>query len=108
MAFNPRNGTIYVANWGAGTISVISDLTNKITSTIKVGNNPWGVLYDPQNQKIYVAGYTSGMFKIDPMTNKVVETFAAGNGPWNIAVNTSNKLLYVTNLGSDTVTVISP
>jgi YVTN family beta-propeller protein len=109
MAFNPGNGRIYLANFGMGRVSVISDTTNKIVATITVGSNPFGALYDPLNQKVYISDYTSAILsKIDPATNTVVANLSAGNGPWNMALDTLNGLLYVTNLGSNTVTVISP
>ena len=109
MAFNPGNGRIYLANFGMGKVSVVSDTTNNIVATIAVGNNPFGALYDPLNQKVYISDYTSAMLsKIDPATNTVIANLSAGNGPWNIALDTANGLLYITNLGSNTVTAISP
>src|SRR2546430_5679349 len=109
MAFNPRNGRVYLANFGMGKVSVISDTTNNIVATITVGSNPFGALYDPLNQKVYISDYTSAMLsKIDPATNTVIANLSAGNGPWNIALDTMNGLLYITNLGSNTVTVIYP
>jgi YVTN family beta-propeller protein len=88
---------------------VISDTTNKIIATIRVGNNPFGALYDPMNQKVYIADFTSSILsKSDPATNRVVASLNVGNGPWNIALDTANGQFYVTNLGSTTVTLISP
>ena len=109
MAFNPMNGRIYLANFGMGKVSVISDTTNNIVATITVGSNPFGALYDPLNQKVYISDYSSAVLsKIDPATNTVIANLSAGNGPWNIALDTVNGLLYITNLGSNTVTVIYP
>src|SRR5205807_24321 len=109
MAFNPGNGRIYLANFGTGKVSVISDTTNNIAATITVGNNPFGALFNPLNQKVYISDYSSAILsKIDPATNTVIANLSAGNGPWNIALDTVNGLLYITNLGSNTVTVISP
>ena len=109
MAFDPINSEVYLANFGHGTVSVVSDSTNQITATITVGNNPWGTLYDPLNQRVYVANYASGQLsKIDPGNNTVNASFNAGSGPWRIALDSSNGLLYLTNLGSDTVTVVYP
>jgi YVTN family beta-propeller protein len=108
MAFYPTGGNIYLANWGKGTVSVISDRTNKITATIAVGSNPFGVFYDSLNHAVYVTGYTSQVYKINPSTNKIVTSFSAGSGPWNIALDTASNELFVTNLGSTTVTVVSP
>ncbi len=105
----PAAGRIYLANFGQGTVSVISDTTNKIIATIRVGNNPFGALYDPMNQKVYIADFTSSILsKSDPATNRVVASLNVGNGPWNIALDTANGQFYVTNLGSTTVTLISP
>jgi len=73
-----------------------------------VGNNPFGVLYDPGNQRIYVANYASRTVSvINSSTNSVVSTVAAGNGPWNLAYDNANNDVYVTDFGSNTVSVIA-
>ena len=73
-----------------------------------MGNNPFGVLYDPANQQIYVANYSSRTVSvIDPSTNSVVSTVSAGNGPWNLAYDNANNDVYVTDFGSNTVSVIA-
>src|SRR5437764_1397688 len=108
LAFYPATGNVYVANFGTGTVSVISDSTNRIISRLVVGNNPFGVLYDPANQQIYVANYSSRTVSvIDPSTNSVVSTVSAGNGPWNLAYDNANNDVYVTDFGSNTVSVIA-
>ena len=108
LALYPATGNVYVANFGTGSVSVISDLTNSIVSRLVVGNNPFGVLYDPANQQIYVANYSSRTVSvIDPSTNSVVSTVSAGNGPWNLAYDNANNDVYVTDFGSNTVSVIA-
>ena len=37
VAVDPAAGTVYVANFGGGTVSVIDAATNTVTATIPVG-----------------------------------------------------------------------
>ena len=43
VAANPHTGTVYVANVGSDTVSVISGPTDTVTATIPVGGGPRGV-----------------------------------------------------------------
>ncbi len=47
-------GQIFVANTVDGTVSVISDSTNAVVSTVTVGNGAFGVAYDPGKNEIFV------------------------------------------------------
>ncbi|MCW4044492.1 MAG: hypothetical protein NWE94_03125, partial [Candidatus Bathyarchaeota archaeon] len=46
VAYDSGKGEIYITNWGANTVSVISDSNHTVIATIPVGNNPRGVTYD--------------------------------------------------------------
>jgi len=47
VAVDPAAGTVYVANAGAGTVSVIDAATNTVTATIAVGSAPRGWRWIP-------------------------------------------------------------
>jgi YVTN family beta-propeller protein len=47
VAISPDGKTVYVANAGANSVSVISTATNRVTATIDVGTAPFGVAVSP-------------------------------------------------------------
>jgi YVTN family beta-propeller protein len=53
-----------VTNLGSGSVSVIDGSKNSVISTIRVGINPYGVVYDPANHDIYVADYGSNTISV--------------------------------------------
>ncbi len=55
VAVDPAAGTVYVANDGDGTVSVIDVATNSVTATIPVGSGPYAVAADPAAAAVYVA-----------------------------------------------------
>ncbi len=55
IAFNPRNGYLYVANASDDTVSVIDGAANTVIATIPVGSSPRGVAYDPRTGDMYVS-----------------------------------------------------
>ena len=54
VAVDPAAGTVYVTNYGDGTVSVIDAATNTVTATIPVGSGPDGVAVDPAAGTVYV------------------------------------------------------
>ena len=54
VAVNRRTNTIYTANFGANTVSVINGATNTVTAKVPVGNFPHGVAVNIQTGLIYV------------------------------------------------------
>jgi YVTN family beta-propeller protein len=47
--------TVYVANVGDNTVSVISGRTDNVTATIHVGTSPFGVATNPLTDTAYVS-----------------------------------------------------
>jgi YVTN family beta-propeller protein len=97
----------YITNSGATTVSVIDTATNKVTATVNVGSNPYGVAVNPKGTKVYVASdVNDAVSVIDTATNKVTAKVKVGSNPWGIAVNPDGTKVYVANEGSGTVSVI--
>ena len=108
IAYCPTNNSIYVANQGAGTVSVIDSATNVVSTTVTVGTSPQYVAYCPTNNSIYVTNYGSGTVSvIDSATNVVSTTVTVGTNPNDVAYCPTNNSIYVTNYGSGTVSVIN-
>ena len=62
MAYDPRNGYLYIA--GHGKVIVINPSTGEIVGTISVGGPPNYVFYNPANGYIYVLNSGSGSISI--------------------------------------------
>ncbi len=100
----PINGYLYVANQGAGTVSVIRISDNTLTDTITVGDEPYGLTYS--NSQLYVANIGSDTVSvIDPSDNTVTDTINVGVKPYY--VEKIGNTVYVTNGASNTVSVIN-
>jgi YVTN family beta-propeller protein len=112
VAANPATNMIYVANWSAGTVTVIDGATNA-TTTFNVGNGPTAVAVNPETNTIYVANCGSGcggsgdgsVTVINGATNATT-TLSAGIAPSALAVNPLTDMVYVANQNSSNVTVI--
>jgi YVTN family beta-propeller protein len=101
----------YITNSGSNTVSVIDTATNKVTATVKVGYDPYGIAISPDGKKAYVTN--SGNFSvpgntvsvIDTATNRVTATVKIGNNSYGVATSPDGKKVYVTS--EDGVSVIN-
>ena len=76
--------------------------------TIKVGESPQNMEYNPSNGNIYVSNFNSGDISvIDSGTNKVIHTILVNSSPNALEYNPSNGNIYVTNENSDNVSLIT-
>ena len=130
IAVNGSTGTVYVANLGAGTVSVVNSSTcnaseksgcKKSASTIDLGGEPGGVGVDQATDTVYVAnlqGNTVSVVdgatcnaKVQTGCSQPPATVTVGTGPFAVAVNETTDTVYVTNPGAsasgDTVSVIN-
>lgn len=97
----------YVANSGAGTISVIDTSTNAVVNTISTGGSPYGVAVNAAGTRVYVTDPGTNVVKvIDTMNNAVVATIAVSDAPFGIAVNPSGTRAYVSKFSSAQLAVI--
>ena len=88
VAVDPGTRTVYVANIGDGTVSVIDEATNTVTATIGVGNGPNGIAADPTTHTLYVAnGLGDDITIIDTASRKAIISIPVGRVPWGIVVD---------------------
>ncbi|WP_033818968.1 YncE family protein, partial [Kitasatospora sp. MBT63] len=103
----------YVANNGAGTVSVIDTAAGRsIGDPVPVGNQPFSVTLTPWNDHLLVTNNGSeangrtgnSVTAIDTTTNKPVgDPIKTGKAPYGAAVTWTGNL-YVANAASNTVT----
>ncbi|MHB8329654.1 MAG: YncE family protein, partial [Acidimicrobiales bacterium] len=107
VAIDPGTHTVYVANLGGNTVSVIDGSTNSVTAAVDVGPYPAGVAVDPSTDTVYVTMlFSNTMSVIDGSTNAVTATVSVGGNPNGVAVDPSTDTVYVANSANNTVSVI--
>ncbi|MDW8102313.1 MAG: right-handed parallel beta-helix repeat-containing protein [Anaerolineae bacterium] len=107
VAINKNAGEIYVVNNQAGTMTVFSETTYSVITTVHGLNHPNGVAYNPANNHIYVANSGSDSVSVfDASTRRLIKTIPVGDSPNGVAVDPVLNRIYVANYGSDTVSII--
>jgi YVTN family beta-propeller protein len=94
LAYDSKNGYVYVANQGANNVSII--LGNTVVGTIPVGQNPMDIAYDSFNGYVYVANWGATSVSVISDTS-LIATVPVGSYPSRIAFDPENGYAYVTN-----------
>ncbi len=119
---------VYVANEGAGTVSVIDGATFKVSRQIPVGSGAHNVQVAPDGKLAWVtnngapqagasntthtgAGHGAvvqpgEVWAIDTATDEVVARVVVGRHPAHVVVSADSRWVYVTNGGDNTVSVV--
>ncbi|HEX5185653.1 MAG TPA: tetratricopeptide repeat protein, partial [Nitrososphaeraceae archaeon] len=113
IAFNSVNKKIYILNKNLNNVSVIDPGSNK-TQQIDINGNPIDILYNHNNNTMYVTTtkdqpkYNSlyDISVVDGDTNNVINTIPLESLPTDIAYNSNNNMIYVVQRDSSTVSVI--
>jgi uncharacterized protein (TIGR03437 family) len=104
LALDESRGVLYIANFTANRIEVMSLATNTIQTSINVAAQPSAVTLSPDGHWLLVAHYgarttgspTNALTLIDLNSNNAKQTFALGNPPLGAAFGIDNKALVVT------------
>jgi YVTN family beta-propeller protein len=109
VAYDGDGNMIYVANYGDGTVSVVSGgADHGVVTTIPGVAGAHGLAYDSEHKLVYVTQRDSARLAvIDARTNTVLQTIPVGNQPHGVAYNPTSDKIYVANYAADTVTVIN-
>jgi YVTN family beta-propeller protein len=98
------DGSIWVANGDANTVSRIDPSKHVVIETIPVGHDPDAIAFG--GGFVWVANSLDGtVSKLDPRTNTPVDAIPVGNGPAGVAVD--SRYVWVANSSDGTVTRIS-
>lgn len=110
MGYNPTNNTIYIANNGNDTVSVLDCNSNTIIVTIVLPatSAPSAITYNPLSNTMYVTNNGNNTVSvIDCNTNTIIGSpIPVGSQPVGISYNTLNNTMYVSHNGSDDVYII--
>ncbi len=121
IAYDPAKGELFVANDAAipddanasnyinGSVSVISDSSDKVVAMVPVGSSPTGVAYDPTKGEIFVANSGSNTTSIISDTNNsVVATVPVGDSPDGVAYDFGKGYVFVANYGKVSFNASAP
>src|SRR5580700_3750100 len=87
---------IYVANSDGDDISIIDPATNKVAGTIKVSNNPHGIVPSPDKSRFYVSSEGDNLLDVvDRASSKVIKKIPLGTRPNNVAITADGKRVYI-------------
>jgi DNA-binding beta-propeller fold protein YncE len=130
VAVDGSTKTVYVANLGAGTVSVVNGATcnaaqrsgcTEPVATIDVGGEPGGIAVDEATDTLYVANLQGRTVSVingatcnatnQQDCSRPPATVTVGNGPYALAVDEATDTVYVTNpdaaVSGNTVSVIN-
>jgi len=108
LAYDSGKGEVFVANSASDDVSVISDSTDTVATTVAVGSYTDGIAYDQATGEILVADMSTDQVTVlNDTTDSVVATVSVGSLPGTLALDAQNGQLYVVNSDSNNVSVIS-
>jgi YVTN family beta-propeller protein len=102
LAFDTRNGRVYVANIFSDDVSVIDPRTNTVVDTIPLAGgfvcaHPFAVGYDPRHDVVYVAcqQYTMATAISGRTNTPIGDPIEVGSSPFGIAFDSRNDHVYI-------------
>lgn len=104
IALDPTRGLLYIADFTANRIDVMTLSNNTIRTSITVPNQPSSISVSPDAHWLLVANYgnnttgsqTNGLTLIDLTNANAAQTFTLSNSPLSVAFGFDNKALVVT------------
>jgi YVTN family beta-propeller protein len=110
----PAVPTLFVANYGDGTVSAINTTTNAVTATIPLGGNtPRDLAVDPSSHTVYVAGQVTSATSQGIVTivngahNTVISSITQPGVFSNVAVDSSTHAALVTECCLNKLAILS-
>jgi YVTN family beta-propeller protein len=99
-------GTVWVANEGGHSLSVIDAATNTVVTTVDGIPEPHNVQAGPDGDRVYaVSGHASTVAALDAATYRLADAAATGAGPSHVVLTSDGQKTYVTNYDAGTVSV---
>jgi YVTN family beta-propeller protein len=79
--------TAYASTGRGKKVFIIDTATDKVTSSIEVGDRPWGLALSPDNKRLYTAnGPSNDVSVVDLATQTVIQRIKVGDSPWGVLV----------------------
>jgi uncharacterized protein (TIGR03437 family) len=104
IALDPARGVLYIANFTANRIDVMTLSNNTIQTSINVPNQPSSISVSPDAHWLLIANYgnnasgssTNALTLVDLTNANAKQTFTLSNAPLGVAFGLDNKALVVT------------
>src|ERR1043166_7413152 len=78
----------YVSNEGSASVSVVDTATDKVVSTLKIGEKPRGIALSPDAKRLYISDQTANALRvIDTEKGSEMAKVALGDSPEAIYVS---------------------
>jgi YVTN family beta-propeller protein len=108
FAPTPDEKKLYVANFDAGTVSVISRPGGSVR-TLALGGQPIGIDVSPDRAEVWVSNFqNSSIAVIDTATDRVMQTFpAGGDGPARVKFTPNGTQVWITQSRSNELVIFS-
>jgi YVTN family beta-propeller protein len=92
------NGTprVYVTNSKGDDVTVIDPATMKVIASIKVGDNPHGIIASPDRRTLYISVEgTDELVSVDVATNKITSRVKVGRAPNEVSITKDDRKVFV-------------
>jgi YVTN family beta-propeller protein len=111
-AVTPDGSTLWVTNRADSTVTIVDTLTNTVVTHISA-DYPTGIAFNPTGTRAYVAeaelGDTLGSLRVfDVSSTATIARIPVGSLPHVVKVTPSGHYVFVTNIGSNSISEISP
>ena len=97
LAFDPANNLIYIARNRDPSVIAISDATNSVEGSFRVGYST-GVAFDPSNGFLYITRTVGKVVVWNPTTSQLVKEINNRGIPLGILYDPQNQLIYVSGI----------
>jgi gliding motility-associated-like protein len=100
-----NSGFAYIPNYDDGTVSVVGIALNKVISTIRTANHPYGVVLSPDGSLVYIAGSDDNAVSvISTSTNTRVSSIYT-EYPSFLAISPDGTKLYIASSYKNTLSL---
>jgi len=90
MVITPDGRTLYVLNYGPGTVTPVQTATNRAGQPIRIGRWPDSIVITPNGRTVYVSRFSNGgtgtVTPISTATNTAGPPIKAGVSPRTLVV----------------------
>ncbi len=102
-----QNHVLAVAEELSSRIAFVNTVTKKVTASVAVGQNPYGLLNLPHTGKVFVSDWGSAAVTVvNTKSGRADATIAVGAHPTAMALSPDRRHLYVSDSNADTISVI--
>jgi YVTN family beta-propeller protein len=108
IALDSAKGELFVAQYAAGNVEIISTTSNNVVGTIATGIRPYAAGYDSAKGEVFIANYgSSDVSVINDTTDKIVATIGVGFEPHSVFYDSARGEIFIGNFGSGNMSVIN-